>query len=219
MDETKNCPEMNAQDTIQEENNAIFSDSLGTFIQGVVSNTLAHFHSKSQGENFDELKPILQDIRDSLKKQNQANKELYGDLMSAQNNNLRTNLLKSVIGIRDLMEENLSYISNKMTEEFGDDVEGQKNKVVELFSFVKKRIEEFLIYSHGLRAISPAVGETFNSEDQTIVGTEPTRDQSLNNTICRLEKSGFRDSVSGLLFKRADVVTYEFDSILSSDDE
>ena len=210
MDETKNSPETNVQDTIQEENNAKVTDSLGNFIQGIVSNTLAHFHSKPKEDSFEELKPILEDIRDSLKKQSQVNKELYDDLVSLQNDSLRRGLLKSIIGIHSLMEENFDYIVNKMPQDFEGNIEGQRDKTIELFAFIKGRIEELLIYTYGLRVISPSSGDVFNPDEHNIVGTVPASDESLKNTIHHLEKAGFKDAGSNFIFKRADVITVDY---------
>lgn len=210
MDETKISPETNVQDTIQEENNAKVTDSLGNFIQGIVSNTLAHFHSKPKEDSFEELKPILEDIRDSLKKQSQVNKELYDDLVSLQNDSLRRGLLKSIIGIHSLMEENFDYIVNKMPQDFEGNIEGQRDKTIELFAFIKGRIEELLIYTYGLRVISPSSGDVFNPDEHNIVGTVPASDESLKNTIHHLEKAGFKDAGSNFIFKRADVITVDY---------
>lgn len=210
MIEPKSSPETTIQDNIQEE----ATDTLVNFIKSICT----YFQANSKEEKIDELKLILQDVKDSLKKQNKKNNELYDDLISLQNDSLRRVLLNSVIGIYGLMEENLDYIMNKMPEDFGDNLQGKLDKVTELFVFVKNRIEEMFIYHHGLRIIAPSEGDLFNPDEHCIVGTEPTSDESLENTIRRINKTGFKDDRNNSIFKRAEVITMVYTEESHSDD-
>ena len=202
MSEQKGTPETTIGDNIQEQT----TDVLVNFIKSIAS----HVQTTPKEYNIEELKPILQDIRDSLKKQNQTNRELYDELTHLQNNSLRRALLNPMIGIYGLMEENLDYIVSKMPEDFGDNLEGKLDKVIELFVFVKGRIAEMFIHNHGLCIIAPSDGDLFNPDEHHIVGTEPTSDESHKNVISRLEKIGFKDAINNSIFKRAEVITKRY---------
>lgn len=198
MNESNISPNSTAKDNIQEK----MTDALANFIKGIVK----HSQKCSNEGNNDELKAILQDVRDSLKKQVQINHEIHDELISSQHDSIRRTLLNPVIGIHDLMEENLDYIINKMPQEFEKNVEGQLCKVIELYIFIKSRIKEMLTYSSGLRIIEPSEGELFDPNEHFIVRTEPTSDKALENTVCRLEKAGFKDARNGSIFKQAEVI-------------
>lgn len=209
MEGQKHTPETTVRDNIQDE----ATDAIVNFIKTIVS----RFQTTPNEDKIEELKPILQDIRDSLKKQSQINQEIYKELISVQNDSLRRVLLTPVIGIHDLMEENLDYIINKMPQDFENNVEGQLAKVIELFVFIKGRIEEMLIHSHGLRIITPSEGDLFNPDEHYIVGTESTNNESFKDTIYRLEKSGFKDAKNGSILKRAEVITMAYTGDSTSD--
>lgn len=206
MEELTASPETTARDIIQEE----ATDALVNLIKSIAP-YFQTTHPKD--DKIEELKTILQDIRDSLKKQVQQNNKLYEELTSLQNDSLRRALLTPIIGIHDLIEENLDYIINKMPEDFGDNIEGKLDKVIELFIFIKRRIVEMLIYNHGLRIITPAVGDLFNPDEHCIIGTEPTSNESLKDTISRLEKTGFKDAKNNSIFKRAEVIAMTYTAI------
>lgn len=209
MEEQKNNSETTVRDNIQEE----ATDALVKFIKSIAS----RFQTTPNEDKIEDLKPILQEVKDSLQKQVQLNKEIYDALITSQNDSIRRALLTPVIGIHDLMEENLDYIINKLPEDFGDNLEGKLDKVIELFVFIKGRIEEMLIHSHGLRIITPSEGDLFNPDEHCIVGTESTNNESFKDTIYRLEKSGFKDAKNGSIFKRAEVITMAYTGDSTSD--
>lgn len=202
MEGQKNNSETTVRDNIQEE----ATDALVKFIKSIAS----RFQTTPNEDKIEELKPILQDVRDSLQNQVRINNKLYDELTSLQNDSYRRALLNSVIGIHSLMEENLDYIINKMPEDFGDNLEGKLDKVIELFNFIKGRIVEMLIYNYGLRTITPSVGDLFNPDEHYIVGTTPTSEESLNNTISHLANIGFKDSRNNSIFKHAEVITMTY---------
>lgn len=211
MEEQKNTPETTVRDNIQDE----ATDAIVNFIKTIVS----HFQTSPEKDKIEELKTILEDIRDSLNKQNQFNEKIYDELISAQKASLRREFINHMIGIHRLMEENLGYIINKMPQDFENNVESQLDKVIELFCFIKDRIVETLVYDYALCEISPSKGEDFNPGEHFVVGTKHTDDESLKNTIDNLVKVGFKDSTNNSIFKRADVITLTYIKENDSDDK
>lgn len=210
MNEQKNTRELPVQDNVTDK----VADSLVKILNGIVT----HIQTNIKEDKNEEIKPILQEIKDSLKKQNQINNELYDNLIYLQNDSLRRTLLNPIIGIYGLMEENLDYIINKMPEDFEDNLQGKLDKVTELFVFIKNRIQEMFIYHYGLRLISPSEGDLFNPDEHCIAGTEPTSDESLKNTIIRIDKIGFKDAKNNSICKRAEVITMTYTEESHSDD-
>lgn len=202
MEEQKNTPETTVRDYIQDE----ATDTIINFFKTIVS----RFQTSPEEDKIEELKTILEDIRGTFNKQKQFNEKIYDELISAQNASLRREFINHMIGIHRLMEENLDYIINKMPQDFGNNVEGQLDKVIELFCFIKDRIVETLVYDYALCEISPSKGEDFNPGEHFVVGTKRTDDESLKNTIDNLVKVGFKDSTNNSIFKRADVITLTY---------
>ena len=210
MTEEKNSSKTIEQDNIKVEP----TDALVNLIRSVVE----RFQTNSEEDKIEKLTPILQDLRDKLRDQTQLNREIYRELESLQNESLRRALLTPVISIYNLMEENLDYIINKMPQEYENNEEGKLSKVIELFIFIKKRFEEMLIHNHGLRAITPIEDDLFNPNEHYIVRTESTGEVALNDTIFRLEKTGFKDTRNNAMFKRAEVITMIYQEECQSDD-
>lgn len=204
MSETKNCQGTAVQNVAPED----VADALMKFIKGLI-----------QTNQTEELKPILQDIRDSLKRQVQINKEIYDELISSQKDSLRREFINHMIGIHRLMEDNFDYIVHKMPEEFGDNLEGKLDKVIELFGFIKEKIVNMLIYDYGLCVISPSERDPFNPGEHFVVGTESTDDKSLKNTVGRLVNIGFKDATNNLLFRRADIIAMRYTEECNSTEE
>lgn len=208
MSETKKSTEPILQGTVVEE----VSAALSRLIMGLI-------HANPREQKTEEFETVLQDIRDSLKKQVDINGEIYRELTSLQSASLRREFINHMIGIHRLMEENLDYIVNKMPEEFKGNIEGQLDKVIELYCFIKERIVETLVYDYALCVISPSEGEHLNAGEHFVVGTERTDDESLKNTIGNLVKIGFKDATNESIFKRADVVTLTYTEECKSADE
>lgn len=210
MNETKNSTETIVQGNYLEE----FTKALANLL----NETIANCHTNLKDENLEELRSALWNIENSLKEQVNLNHELYRELESAKNETIRRTLLNPIIGIHSSMEESLNYIVNKMPQDFEGNIEGQRDKIIEHFIYIKNRIMEMFTYNHGLSVISPSEGELFNPTEHSIVGTEPTNDKALDNTIYRLVKTGFKDNGNNSIYKRAEVITRMFVEEINSDE-
>lgn len=208
MSETKKTTEGTVHGIAPEE----VAKVLSRFIMGLIP-------ANPREDKAEEIETVLQDIRDSLKKQVDINGEIYSELTSLQSASLRREFINHMIGFHRLMEENLDYIIHKMPEDFKGNVEGQLDKVIELYCFIKERIVETLVYDYALCVISPSKGEYLNAGEHFVVGTERTDDESLKNTVGNLVKIGFKDATNEAIFKRADVIALTYTEKRKSADE
>lgn len=210
MNETKKTAETIAHGNYHEE----FTKALANLLNETITNC----HTNSKFENLEELRSLLKNIDDSLKKLVEINSELNKELEIAKNGTIRRSLLSPIIGIHSSMEESLNYIVNKMPQDYEGNIERQLEIVIKHFIHIKNLVMEMFSYNHGLSVISPSEGDLFNPTEHSIVGTESTNDRTLENIIYRLVKTGFKDSGSDSIFKRADVITLRYVEETHSDE-
>ena len=129
-------------------------------------------------------------------------------MQEAQNETIRRDLINSIINIHSLMEEQMVWISNKLSTL---PKEEQISSLVSQFDFVKSRINDILVQTYNLEEIIPQIGDATNPKENKIIASHATNEPSKHLTICNVLSRGFRDSVKGFVLRPAFVETFRYE--------
>ena len=185
--------------------------SLLDAIQTMVASFTKKEKQEKSDERINEMFHHLVEIKETLQEQENFNKKLYSKLLEAQDDNVRRDMLISIIKIHEMLDEQIYWIKYKLPDQSKGDFQEQVNLITSQILYVRNRVSEILTQTYNLEEVIPEEGQKVNPKVCKIVASHITDDSAKHLTISDVITSGFINPVKNIILRPANVETWRLE--------